>query len=276
MRKNILTLKEIQSIDLDMLYKLDFFCKDKRIKYYLAGGTLLGAIRHKGFIPWDDDIDVGMPRADYEKLYELLGTEIHEKYLLETPKTTNKDYYYTFSKIYDTQTTLVENTKCRIKRGIYLDIFPLDGIGSSQDDARKNYSKIKKLNDILLLKVAGIRKGRKLYKNIGVALFRLVPISSKKILNLVCNECAKRDFDEFEYGGNLVGAWGAKEILPRKVMGTPKLYKFEDIMVYGAEDADAYLTGLYGDWRQLPPVEKRISHHDYILCDLERSYLNED
>ena len=260
----------------EMMSWFHLFCEENNLRYYVLGGTMLGAVRHGGFIPWDDDIDVGMPRTDYEKLYKILGTKIHGKYLLETPKTTSKDYYYTFSKLYDIQTTLVENTRSKIKRGIYLDIFPLDGIGNSQDDAKKNYSKIKKLDNVLMLKVAGIRKGRKLYKNVGVALFRLIPISSKKLLNLVCNECSKRDFDDFAYGGNLVGAWGAKEILPREVMGTPKLYKFENIMVYGAEDADKYLTGLYGDWRQLPPVEKRISHHDYILCDLEKSYLNED
>ncbi|MBQ6999067.1 MAG: LicD family protein [Clostridia bacterium] len=264
---------ELKEKLLKMMSWFHEFCKENDLKYYVLGGTMLGAVRHGGFIPWDDDIDVGMPRKDYERLSQIMGDRIHGKYLLETPDTQSMDYYYTFSKIYDTDTTLIENTRYKIRRGIYLDIFPLDGIGENYENAKYNFSKIKKLDNMLMLKTAGFRKGRKLYKNIGVALFRLIPISSKKLLKILCRECAKKDFDAYEFGGNLVGAWGIKEIFHRSVMGEPTLYKFESIMVYGAEKADEYLKGLYGDWKQLPPTEKRVSHHDYILRDLKTPYI---
>ena len=119
------------------------------------------------------------------------------KYILETPNTEAKDYFYPFSKIYDTTTTLVENTKRKIKRGIFLDIFPLDGIGNSLEESKSNYAPIYKKYNLLLTRVAGIRKGRSFYKNLAVLLFRLVPdfiLNSKKILKDLSNTCQQYDF----------------------------------------------------------------------------------
>lgn len=265
--------KKLKTMLTDMMLWFHNFCVENNLRYYAIGGTMLGAARHEGFIPWDDDIDVGMPRSDYNKLAELLNCKTDGRYVLETPETTANDYYYPFTKLYDTKTTLVENTKYKIKRGIYLDIFPFDGFGQTEEDCVKNYKKINKLNKLLLLKVAGIRKGRKLYKNLGVILFRVIPINPKKILKNLVVQCAKYDYDSCKYVGNSVGAWGLKEIMPAVIIGSPKLYKFENIEIYGVEDADAYLTHVYGNWRELPPVEKRVTHHDYIKCDLDKSYL---
>lgn len=259
-----------------MLEWLHNFCEEHHLRYYILGGTMLGAVRHKGFIPWDDDIDVGMPREDLEKLQKLLLNSKQERYILETYNTVAKDYYYPFAKLYDTQTTLIENTKYKIKRGVYIDIFPLDGIGNSLEESKKNYKKINILYDLLLSKVTGIRKGRSIYKNIVVIIFRMIPINAKNILQRLANECAKRKWDDYDWIGNLVGAWRFKEVMPKIIMGNPCLYQFENIMVYGAEKADEYLTYLYGDWRKLPPVEKRITHHYYIMCDLHKSYLDGD
>ena len=96
----------------------------------------------------------------------------------------------------------------------------------------------------------------------------------RSLLKRVVNLCETLDWDECLYGGNPVGAWRIKEIMSKDIIGTPTLYKFENIEIYGAEKADEYLTHLYGDWRKLPPVEKRVTHHDYILCDLNKSYLD--
>lgn len=123
-------MTEIQLKLLDMLKWFHEFCIENKLRYYALGGTMLGAIRHKGFIPWDDDIDVGMPREDYDKMIELVIDKQDEKYRLEKPLQ-NKDFVYQYCKLYDTSTTLVENTRYKTKRGVYLDIFPLDGIGLS-------------------------------------------------------------------------------------------------------------------------------------------------
>ena len=262
---------------LDMMKWFHQFCVENELRYYVLGGTMLGAARHKGFIPWDDDIDIGMPRADYNKLEKIMGKNIFSnKYVIETPNTDEKDYYYPFAKIYDTETTLVENTRFKIKRGIYLDIFPLDGAGNNIEESQKNYKHIFWKYNLLLTRIGGVRKGRSLFKNLSVIAARLIPnviLSNKKILKDLVELCAKIDFDSSSWFGNMVGAWRFKEVMPKTVLGTPKLYEFEDIMVYGAENANEYLTRLYGNWRELPSEEKRKSHHDFIVCDLNKSYL---
>ncbi|MBQ7232387.1 MAG: LicD family protein [Bacillales bacterium] len=253
------------------------FCQENDLRYYALGGTMLGAARHQGFIPWDDDIDVGMPRSDYEKLKLLLANQDNKHYVLEAPEFNTKDYYYPFSKLYDTTTTLIENTRFKIKRGIYLDIFPLDGIGNTLEESRTNFSKVKKQYNLLLTRVTGIRKGRKWYKNLAVILVRMIPnfiLNNKKILKKLIESGKKYSFDDCEWCGNLFGAWGFREVMPKEIMGEPKLYQFENIMIFGAADADKYLSNLYGDWTKLPPEEKRVTHHDYILCDLSKSYLD--
>ena len=267
-------MNELQRRLIDILSWFHKFCKKNDLKYFVLGGTMLGAMRHEGFIPWDDDIDVGMPRNECEKLISLMGDDVFdEKFVLEHPLK-NKDYIYPFCKIYDKTTTLVENAKKKIKRGIYIDVFPLDGIGNEKNEVHDNYKVINKLNMLLTLNIAGFRKGRKWYKNLGVALFRLIPMNTDKIIKNLIQECSKYPYDDYTYCGNLVGNWGEREIVPREVMGEPRLYKFENIEVYGAEKADEYLTSLYGDWRKLPPKEKQVTHHDFVSLDLNKSYMS--
>lgn len=266
-------LNELQQKLLNMLSWFHDFCETEKLNYYVLGGTMLGAIRHKGFIPWDDDIDIGMPREDYKKLALLMNAQTG-KYILETPDTNKPDFYYPFSKIYDTETTLVENTKYKIKRGIYLDIFPLDGIGNTIEESKKNFQQIKKLNNLLMLKTAGYRKGRSFIKNCGVMLFRLIPLNAKKLLHKVDDACAKKDFSDCIYCGNLVGNWKEKEIMPRSFFGKSHIYQFENIKIFGPENYDAYLKNLYGNYMKLPPKEKQKSHHDYIEIDINKPYQN--
>ena len=256
----------------DMLKWFHDLCIENNLTYYVAAGTMLGAARHQGFIPWDDDVDVLMPRSDIKKLEEIMSNN-SGRYVFESTATQALDFYYTFPKIYDTTTTLVENTKYKIKRGIYIDIFPIDGMGNTYDEAAKHLKAIRRKYNLLLCKIGGFRKGRSLYKNMAVALFRLLPINEKKLLKQVVELCENINCNECKLSGNALGAYGMKEIMPLSVMGTPKLYKFEDIEVFGAENAEEYLTRLYGDWCKLPPVEKQVPHHDYVSLDLDKSYL---
>lgn len=266
-------MDELKQKLVEMMSWFHDFCVENGLTYYISCGTMLGAIRHGGFIPWDDDIDIAMPRECYEQLERIMKNNVfHDKYILETPNTNAGDFFYPFSKLYDTQTTLIENTKYKIKRGIYLDIFPIDGLGNSIEECKKEFRQINLLNKLLLLKVAGFRKGRDLYKNFGVALFRMIPINPKKILEKVCKKHAERSINDYEYCGVLAGNFN--EIIHKKIYGKPTLYSFENIQIYGVEHPNEYLSSVYGDWKKLPPIDKQISQHDYIHLDLKRSYFS--
>ncbi len=246
------------------------------LRYYVIGGTLLGAVRHKGFIPWDDDIDIGMPRRDYDRLIDLMKSENHDSnYCLEAPLE-NKDYVYQFCKVYDTSTTLVENTRYKTKRGLYLDIFPLDGIGNTLEESKRNFKKIARKNNYIMTKVCALSKRRKTYKNVAIIVSRCIPFPNwRSTLRRLDKLCREKDFDDYKYVTNPYGAWGEREIFKREWFGEyPIIINFENIQICAPQDYDSFLTKMYGDYMKLPPKEKQVTHHDYLCLDLEKSYRN--
>ena len=270
-------LSELQQYLLDMFDSFHRFCICNHLKYYALGGTLLGAIRHKGFIPWDDDIDIGMPRKDYDIFAQLLSDKmIDDRYLLETPHSADLKYNFPYCKLYDTKTTMIENTSKELTRGIFIDIFPLDGLGSTIDEARENYKLIDQKMKILRLQKVKISADRSFIKNLVLFMVQHLPfksLSERKLCIDIEELCCRQDFDRCVYGGNLVGAWGFKEVMEREIYGKPVLYQFENIYINGPQNAEKYLSHQYGDWKKLPPKEKQVSHHDYYL-DLHKGYLN--
>ncbi len=269
-------MTELQSKLLAMLKWFHGFCIEHGLRYYALGGTMLGAVRHKGFIPWDDDVDVGLPRSDYNKLVEL-SDRIEQPYILETPQSTAKEFVYAYSKLYNTETTFIEKGKRNIKRGIYLDVFPLDGLGNSEKEAADRFKKTAHLVKKLAVRVSPIRKGRGFAKNCAVALSRCIPqwiINDKKLAQKLDRTASEKDFDDSVFVGNLVCNYKPRNILRRDYFGTPKLYTFEDASIYGAEDHEGYLTQVFGDWRKLPPEDQQVSLHLSEEIDLNKSYLD--
>lgn len=272
-------MTEMQRKLLNMFSWYHEICKKNKLVYFSIGGTLLGAVRHQGFIPWDDDIDVGMPRQDYERFIQLAESiNSDSKYRIEF-STGKKEFVYPYCKIYDTETTLIENTRYQTKRGIYIDVFPIDGIGNTLKESMVHFKEIDRKVNSLCVRVCAVRKERKLYKNIAILVSRCIPEAvwnSQRIIKKIDILSKKKSYTESVYVANLVGNWHEKEIMKKEWFGKPVLYPFETIEIYGPENYDSYLKQVYGNYMQLPPVEKQISHHDYIELDLEHSYLSEN
>lgn len=267
-------MTDIQKKLLKILEWFHIFCVENNIRYYLIGGSMIGAARHQGFIPWDDDIDIGMPREDYEKFINITYNKKYNNYIVESIYNNKKDYVYPFAKIYDISTTLIENTRYKTKRGIYIDVFPLDGIGSIKNSL--HVQTIFFLKKLMLGKVCGINKNKSLFRNLFIYFMRIVPeciLNHNNIIKYMENMCKKNHYEDSKYVGNLYGAYWSKEFIEKEIIGNPTLYKFENIKVYGVENYNEFLSSIYGDWRKVPPIEKQKTHHDFLFCDLEKSYI---
>lgn len=273
-------LKEIKQCLTDMLGWLHRLCQDNGLRYYIAGGTLLGAVRHQGFIPWDDDVDVSMPRSDLRRLEQIIADGAGGgRYALETPNSPAKDFLYTYSKLYDTGTTLIEKNRVNVRRGVYIDVFPMDGIGDTMEEARKNFRPLALRHHFMASAILAPREGRKWYKNLAVSLIGAIPdalLDRKKLVQRFDAACAARDYDSCRIVGVLVNSQDYRWLLPKEWYGEPAIYDFEGMKVCGPANYEAYLHAGYGDWRQLPPPEKRVSLHNRLYLDMHSSYLEKD
>lgn len=269
-------LSPIQSKLLNMLEWFHSYCLENEIPYYIVGGSMLGAIRHRGFIPWDDDIDIVIPRPDYNRLLTLF-TKQKDHYLLESPYSGNNDYYYTYAKLYDTNTTLTERSKRNCRRGIYIDVFPLDGIGENEREVDVNFKKIDHLNMFLMTRTCALTKRRGFVKNASIVLSRLIPpfiVDDHDLVIRVDKTAASFGYEKSKYVANLMGAYRKKEIMEKDIFGVPTEYQFENIVVFGVEHYNEFLTHIYGNWKQIPPKEKQNSTHEYVEIDLNKSWLD--
>lgn len=269
-------MTELQSKLVDMMQWLHNVCEENHIRYYTIGGTTLGAVRHQGFIPWDDDLDIGVPRKEYDKLLAILRKQ-KTPYIVDSIEDSD-DYIYPYAKLFDTRTTLIEDMRRPFKRGIFIDIFPLDGAGNTEQEKKTTYKKIRKYMMLLHAKVYKLDKGASLSKRLFYAFVKtfgfLFP-SPKRLIEKITAIAKRWDFDECVYSGNIVGGWKKREIMKSAWFGKPQLVKFEHIQIYIPEHYDALLTDIFGDYMQPPPVEKRCSHHNYLSYDLNKSYLEE-
>ena len=268
-------LSDLQKRLLEMLAWFHDFCEKNHLVYYIIEGTALGAVRHQGFIPWDDDIDVGMPREDYNFLMNIFKQRINN-YVLETPYSYNDQYIFPWCKLYDVNTTKIEHMRKEYKLGIYIDVFPLDGLGNSLIEARNRYKKIDFLNMFWATRVCAWNSGRSLHKNLSLVFSRIIPekiISTKKLIQRIDKECMQISYSTSTFVSSALSTYRSKEIMEKEIYGRATKYKFEDIIVFGPEYPEKYLTIIYGDWMRLPPKEKQVSKHDYVYLDLNKSYL---
>lgn len=256
--------EKIKLIELDILSYIDEICKENNFRYYLCGGTLLGAVRHKGFIPWDDDIDICMPRPDYDDFVDLLKKNEGKYHILTTSQ---ENYYYNFAKVVDSETELIEYGYLPIENmGVYVDVFPLEGMSSDVTECKKHFNRLYKLK----LRINSYAKSRpKIRKNLVQYVKSIYLYCCNKRMNLSefqekYEKLAKKyNYDDSEYVYATGGSYKKKDIFQKKVFSDYTSVIFENKKFNAPKEYDAYLKQLYGDYMQLPSVENRISNHNY-------------
>jgi len=261
-------IEQLHSCLLNIAKDFHKLCDEYNLQYFIIGGTFLGAVRHKGFIPWDDDMDIGMPRDSYEKFLSLPDSVL-PPYMIRMDTGYNKTHGdFPHTKLCNRDTTLVENIYEYRITGAFIDIFPIDGAHNT-----KLLSKLKfYLSRIYVygLLYNGAEHDDKLGNKFWVNLAK--KLDNRKIYAATNRMLAKTNYSNSKYIGNFMGIWGYKEIMPKSFIGTPQLYDFEDTQLYGPERADDFLTAVYGDYMKLPPIEKQKSHHTFEHLDLDMPF----
>ena len=248
--------KRLQEIELNLLKEFLLICKKENLHYYLLGGTLLGAVRHKGFIPWDDDVDIGMPRKDYEKFISCAQKYLPEYCFLQTFRT-DPQYPFPFAKIIDNRTIYKEFllSKLQINHGVWIDIFPLDFCST-------NYKWLTFLQRILFKRTSCkfVFKKNFIQRMLQVLSCVICPSWNKSIE--WHDKLLQAQESDTTMMANFCGCWRTKEIVPSEWFGKGAELKFENLRVMGPKHYDKWLTQVYGDYMQLPPVEKRKACHN--------------
>ncbi len=251
----LLTIDEIKQTELSILDYIDCVCKQHNIRYYLAYGTLLGAIRHKGFIPWDDDIDIYMLREDYDRFIKLLSAEKDNHYSILSIYN-DSDYFYEFAKVVDNRTCVItENVKENHNEGVWVDIFPLD-------DAPKFLRMTKWLiNIIVAFRILSVYESFPYEKRSWVLypmwfLSRL--FGSRFFLKL--SDYIVKSGKSNDYVGYMCSMGVSKYFFSKHWCDDTILVNFEGENYPAFKHFDDYLKYQYGNYMQLPPEDKRIPH----------------
>jgi lipopolysaccharide cholinephosphotransferase len=265
-------MNELQQTELALLKQFDSVCTQLDIPYFLVCGTALGAVKYHGFIPWDDDIDVGMYRPDYERFIAQAPALLPEGLFLQNHHTEPR-FPQIYTKLRDSNTTYIEKTAANIpmNHGVFLDIFPLDGYPSGKN-AQEWLEFQKRLYQSMMMSAYEFPRGgfsgalcklwrvMGLHKRSGRIAARLERVLMKHPVagsELICNH----------------GNWqGRLEYAPHWHYGAGSAAVFEGLRVRVPERFDEYLTHKYGDWRADLPEEEQVGHHYHTVCDTKRPY----
>ncbi len=252
------TLDRLHEVLQEILDEFVKICDENKLTYFLIGGSYIGALRHSGFIPWDDDMDVGMPRMDYEKFIDICATKLNSKYYLDCYQT-NPDYYLPFAKIKKNNTIIDEafTHKLNNHKGIFIDIFPLDNVDKNNFGLRIRAVIAKAITDTLAYKY-GLKE---LKHSVHPGVSRILAIFSKKRLKKMQTKLVTYcKNDNSKYMCDIAYGYGyQKELIERcHVLPTREL-PFAG-KKYSCMHDDMFLKKIYGDYMTIPPIEKRRTH----------------
>ena len=272
--RDMSVLRDYQLKALDMLDCFVRLCEENHLTYYISGGTFLGAVRHGGFIPWDDDVDVAMPRKDYTEFLRIAESQLPERYSINHFSKKSDSIYYV-PKIEDNQfrfvSTVARNTKTV---NLWMDVFPLDGLPQN--------AFVRKIHCLHLLVLRGLyklslfddlvdyrNKNRPWYENAIIWTAIYIPawriISPQKVMRRLDGVLSKYDYYESVDIMNFMGSYKFRSIMNReKIYAEGADYSFEGRMFRAPKQYDAYLKQIYGNYNELPPESKRNWHHTEI------------
>ena len=265
--------EKVQLLTLELLKVYIQICEKYHLRYYFTGGALIGVLRHHGFIPWDDDIDVGMPRKDYEKFLRIMQKHPIKGYGI-CNRYTNPDWHFAMSQFVDLKSEImIHLAEQPRKANIWIDVFPLDGLPSNKIHRWFRVKNI--LFHRYLVQIAFIdtqvdaNRNRPLPEKVILSLCKAIPfgklINTDKVISHMEKILSSSDFYKSKYAGNMLGRYREREVVPQKYFGTPVIGSFEGIDVKIPEMSHELQTSLYGDYMKLPPVESRVAHNVTII-----------
>lgn len=263
----------VQKITISLLKVYIDFCEKHNLRYYFTGGALIGVLRHKGFIPWDDDIDVGMPRSDFDRFVKLIKKEMPDGYGI-CDRYTDPNWHFALCQFIDEETEIAIHLAERTRKAhVWIDVFPLDGLPTSRGHRWIRVKHI--LMYRYLIQLANIRtqvdakRNRPEYEKLILAISKTIHVekllNTDKLLDKLERLLHRCDFDSSVYVGNMLGRYREREVVKKEYFGTASLGDFEGIKVNIPEKSHELQTALYGDYMKLPPVSQRVAHNVTII-----------
>lgn len=253
-----ISLEERKELQLDLLIKIDAICREKHWRYYLSSGTLLGAVRHKGYIPWDDDIDIMMPRDDYEAFYSFF-TNNNRDCCMKLISYRDRTSIYPFAKMIDPRTVVIEHyVDPAYRTGVWVDIFPMDGVAKGDKSPFAFNDKTKSKYDIVVVDTRyGTSRFGRIAKTIlksfshKVDVYELAQCLDESASSVPI--CPDNDIAMVLWG------YGERERMPYSILEGIEL-EFEGRMFYAPRQYDYYLRSLFGDYMTPPPANQQTAH----------------
>lgn len=256
-----ISYQELRVIQLDVLQYVHDFCKEHKIKYSLAYGTLLGAVRHGGYIPWDDDIDIAMMREDYERFANEFNKYNSFYHFYDCRN--DKDVNIAFGKVTDTRTFIEEGANTK-NLGVAIDIFPIDDLCDTKTDSKNLYKSFDWQKRLLILKCRKVSDVRSWWKKplfvvtkVVTSWYPLHQIPQKMTERIIKHKNPKSKYVGLVVDGN------ENEIVERQMWSDFQEISFEKRTFCSVKDTDSYLKHAYGNYMELPPESERVPKHDF-------------